>query len=513
MGVEVLASLAENDVEVYATLSETPAIPVQYEPGSVGGGLTNDVKDALLQIARKVVYVDAGGQTYYDALYAALYPLSGISCVYTQSGTVYNTDSLDSLKTDLVVTAEYGDGNTETVAAADYTLSGSLVAGNSTITVTYESFTTTFNVTVTQVATLSSISAVYTQTTTVYADDPLSVLDSDLVVTAHYSDNTDVVLTSGQYTLSGSLTVGTSTITATYEGETDTFSVTVSAVPVLSSISAVYTQSGTVYTTDSLDSLKTDLVVTATYSDSSSETVPSADYTLSGSLTEGTSTITATYESKTTTFTVTVTLALPTGYTRYDYIYNKTAQIATVMDTGIAGSYCSSDYGHELIFAYVDSISTTSYGMYGARDQSGTGTSRAYWLKSENGVPKIDCTYNGAAAGFTEISAGTKYDMITANGKWTVNGTDWDDSMSGTFTAPEPNIRLFGVVTGTTNSYSRAKIKIYGFKVWEIATGTVIANLVPCVKTSNSKPGFYDTARSQFITITNYTNLEAGNDA
>lgn len=62
-----------------------------------------------------------------------------------------------------------------------------------------------------------------------------------------------------------------------------------------------------IYDTDSLDSLKQYLVVTATYSDSSTATVPSADYTLSGTLTVGTSTITVSYGGKTTTFTVTVT--------------------------------------------------------------------------------------------------------------------------------------------------------------------------------------------------------------
>lgn len=75
----------------------------------------------------------------------------------------------------------------------------------------------------------------------------------------------------------------------------------------LSSISAIYTQSGTVYDTDSLDSLKADLVVTATYDDTSTAEVPSADYTLSGSLTGGASTITVSYGGKTTTFSVTVT--------------------------------------------------------------------------------------------------------------------------------------------------------------------------------------------------------------
>ena len=115
-------------------------------------GLSEPVKQAILQIARKVAYIDDQGQTYYDDLYDALYPFNvvSISAVYTQSGTVYDTDTLDSLKTDLVVTATYSDSSTQTVPAADYTLSGTLTVGTSTITVSYGGKTTTFNVTVSE---------------------------------------------------------------------------------------------------------------------------------------------------------------------------------------------------------------------------------------------------------------------------------------------------------------------------------------------------------------------------
>lgn len=97
---------------------------------------------------------------------------------------------------------------------------------------------------------------------------------------------------------------GSCTITASAGDLSATCDVTVSGFAELVSISAVYTQSGTVYDTDSLDSLKADLVVTATYSDSSTATVTA--YTLSGTLTVGTSTITVTYSNKTDTFNVTV---------------------------------------------------------------------------------------------------------------------------------------------------------------------------------------------------------------
>ena len=72
----------------------------------------------------------------------------------------------------------------------------------------------------------------------------------------------------------------------------------------LVSISAVYTQSRSVFETDSLESLKEDLVVTATYDNGTSEEI--TNYFLNGELAEGTSTITVTYNNKTATFAVTV---------------------------------------------------------------------------------------------------------------------------------------------------------------------------------------------------------------
>ena len=123
---------------------------VKESGGGSGTGLTEGIKAALLQIAEKVAYIDEDGQDYYDALYSALYPpadLVSISAVYTQSGTVWTTDTLDSLKSDLVVTGLYDDQSTQVITT--YTLSGTLEAGTSTITVSYGGKTTTFNVTVT----------------------------------------------------------------------------------------------------------------------------------------------------------------------------------------------------------------------------------------------------------------------------------------------------------------------------------------------------------------------------
>lgn len=210
------------------TDTEIFAMSVGVSIGGGGSGLTEDIKSALLACFEHVAWIDEDGQEYYDALYNALYPpadLVSISAVYTQSGVVYPTDSLDSLKPDLVVTAHYSDSSTATVTT--YTLSGTLAAGTSTITVTYSGKTTTFNVTVTAAPVLDSITAVYTQSGTVYDTDSLDSLKTDLVVTAHYSDSSTSTVASSDYTLSGTLTVGTSTVTVSYSGKTTTFNVTV----------------------------------------------------------------------------------------------------------------------------------------------------------------------------------------------------------------------------------------------------------------------------------------------
>ena len=150
----------------------------------------------------------------------------GISAVFTQGDTtIYEGLSVDSLKSMLVVTKVYNDNTTE--VTNDYTLSGTLTVGTSTITVSNGTFTATFNVTVSEMPTseLTSISAVYTQTSTVTPSTPLDNLKSEIVVTANYSDGTTATITN--YTLSGVLVRGTSTVTITYEGKTTTIDVNV----------------------------------------------------------------------------------------------------------------------------------------------------------------------------------------------------------------------------------------------------------------------------------------------
>jgi hypothetical protein len=73
---------------------------------------------------------------------------------------------------------------------------------------------------------LASITAVFTQgSATIYPDTPLDDLKQYLVVTANYTDSTSAPVTN--YTLRGTLSAGTSTITVVYGGKTATFDVVV----------------------------------------------------------------------------------------------------------------------------------------------------------------------------------------------------------------------------------------------------------------------------------------------
>ena len=134
----------------------------ELEQGGTGG-LTADIKAALLACFNHVAWdsADPAGQSYISALQTALYPpanLSRITAVYTQPGTVWSTDTLDSLKPNLVVTAFYSDNTSEVIS--NYTLSGSLTAGTSTITASYGGKTATFTVVVNEYSTSPVIRSV-----------------------------------------------------------------------------------------------------------------------------------------------------------------------------------------------------------------------------------------------------------------------------------------------------------------------------------------------------------------
>ena len=146
--------------------------------------------------------------------------LSSISATYSGGSVSVGTNV--SALTGVVVTAHYSDGSTTTVTG--YTLSGAISEGSNVITVSYGGMTTTFTVVGVaedEVITLTGISANYSGGDVAVGTNVNSL--TGVVVTAHYSNGSTVTVTG--YTLSGTITEGSNTVTVSYGGKTTTFTV------------------------------------------------------------------------------------------------------------------------------------------------------------------------------------------------------------------------------------------------------------------------------------------------
>ena len=155
-------------------------------------------------------------------------------------------------------------------------------------------------------ATLVSIT-VTPPTKVAYSTEDTALDLAGMVVTANYSDQTTRAITEG-YTVSrvDFSTPGEKTVTVTFEGKTDTFTITVTAPVVLASIT-VTAPTKVAYTTADTALDLAGMVVTANYSDNTTQvitegyTVSAVDFT-----TPGEKTVTVTFNGKTDTFVVTV---------------------------------------------------------------------------------------------------------------------------------------------------------------------------------------------------------------
>lgn len=357
-------------------------------------------------------------------------------------------------------------------------------------------------------ANLMSITATYTQSGTVYDTDTLNSLKADLVVTAHYSDSSTQTVAAENYTLSGSLTVGSSTVTVIYQSKTTTFTVNVTARPTLSSISAVYTQSGAVYGTDTLDSLKTDLVVTAHYSDSSTQTVPAADYTLSGTLTAGTSTITVSYGGKTTTFSVTVSEEpIPSDYQQVEYLEatQKSATSGGYFNTGVnSPEHTTLQYVVGFMPSGTPPTANTKQSIIGTRKTSTGNTNDIGFSMDVRSDNAAIGAFSGISVYFEEPTINQRFDLTatwTATGLTINNGSSTESAEGETRGCVGYPICVFGLKKAANTMYTNTfNGRIYYAKVY--ADGELIVDMVPCYRKSDNVVGMYNKATGSFRTVT-----------
>ncbi len=204
------------------------------------------------------------------------------------------------------VEAVYSDGKTVDVTAdAVIGTADTAEAGTKTVNVTYKGRTASFDVTVKAVE-VDSITVTSPDKTTYFVGEEL-VLDG-MTVTAKYNNGTENTVDA--YTVDPAVlnTVGTVTVTVTYEGKTATFNVTVKKAPsVLESITVI-APAKTEYTVgDTLDTMG--MIVIANYIDGTTADV--TEYTVDTTVldTVGIITVTVTYNGMTDTFNVTVSEA------------------------------------------------------------------------------------------------------------------------------------------------------------------------------------------------------------
>ena len=139
---------------------------------------------------------------YYKEETEETITLSSISATFNQgSNKIYNTDSLDTLKNYLTVTATYSNNSTKTVT--DYALSGTLSIGVSTITVTYSNKTTTFNVTVSEVETPATTYTITNNLTNVVTNNPSASVTEGNSYVATLTANSGYTLDNVTVTMAG----------------------------------------------------------------------------------------------------------------------------------------------------------------------------------------------------------------------------------------------------------------------------------------------------------------------
>ena len=189
-------------------------------------GVPTSVRQAMLALFEKAAYIETGLSDEVAVVQAWAEATTSIT-VSPSTASVSSaspTAQLTAVTTPAGGAVTWASSNTAVATVSSAGLVTAVGNGTATIRATSGDVSVSCAVTVTGFATLTGIIAVYSGGS-VTTDATLSDLTSDLVVTGSYDDSTTAVIT--DYTLSGTLSAGTSTITVSYGGFTDTFTVTV----------------------------------------------------------------------------------------------------------------------------------------------------------------------------------------------------------------------------------------------------------------------------------------------
>lgn len=269
----------------------------------------------------------------------------------------------------------------------------------------------------------------------------------------------------------------------------------------LLSISAVFEQGETViYDTDSLDVLKPMLTVTANYDNGTSKTV--TGYTLNGTLTVGTSTITVSYGGKTATFDVVVSYIDP-AYQQVEWIGATGTQYIA---TGIVPKNAPK---LTLDFESQKSAGEAFQKLFGAEGESVTGGRKnrfSVFIGGANNVITATMTENTINSQHTASEATINFDSATYVNSRLVYQVDSVartlkvGNTTATFSGNSMPVcanelfLLCSNVVGIASNYSVGKF--YG-STYEDADGNAYY-YVPCYRKSDGVIGVFDKVSKSF---------------
>jgi len=251
--------------------------------------------------------------------FVPVYKSPWLLALFTQGNAIIYPDMpLDDLKNRLLVSLLYSVATPQILSQSEYTLSGELTPGISTITVSAQGYTDTFTVEVSAGSAIGipvvTVEVIFFQLWNdihfdVYQDTPLDNLKNRLVVSLLTDGANPQVLSQTEYTLSGELTLGINTIAVTTrDGYTGTFTVEVSAGSVVGTtivtVEATYAQRGKIYPNVPLDNLKNTLMVMLLYDGVNPQMMSRSEYELYGAFHIGTNNVAVISQGYTSTFIV-----------------------------------------------------------------------------------------------------------------------------------------------------------------------------------------------------------------
>lgn len=248
---------------------------------------------------------------------------------------------------------------------------------------------------------------------------------------------------------------------------------------------------------DNVETLRNYIIVTATYGDGYAE--PIKAFTLTGTIVSGANTITIGYMGKLTTVSVTAVNALPTGYTRLEYIYTDGRQY---IDPGL-----NTD---DVDFAEYEVMVRSQWYVKGGNILSSDNCKFPY-LSGDNTLgPKSRIAFTYAGNGDSSVSSGSyafpwNFDErhtlggFGSGGAVTVDGTQLFAVTKGS--AASDALYLFAggasrITSGVPDTSYAFMGRLYGMKLYK--NNALIKNYIPC-KDSTGEAGLYDLVDEEFL--------------